>query len=85
MHRPALGQLAEQELFGQRLFDMLLNDSSKRTRAISGLIAFIPEPFLGFRRKFERHAAISQLRLKLQHEFFNHTPDGFRRQRLEGG
>ena len=78
----ALGQLAEQQLFGQRLLDVLLDHAAQRTRAHLVVIALVGQPFGGgVWVSSIVHVAVHQLRLELQDELLDHLQDDLLRQR----
>ena len=84
MHRAALGQLAKEQLFGERLLDMLLNDPAKRTRAHLVIIALLAKPSGGLGRQVDVDIAVNQLRLKLQDELGHHLHDDVAAQGRKG-
>ena len=80
---PALRQLPEQELLGERLFDVLLDDARERTCAEQRVIAFGGEPIACARIELDRDVTVRELLLELQHELIDDPTDCFRRQRCE--
>src|SRR6185437_6590318 len=80
----ALGQLAEQQLLGERLLDVLLDDAGQRTRAEQTIVALLREPFPRTLVELDGDVAIGKLLLELQDELVDDAADGIRRQRGEG-
>ena len=80
----ALGKLAEQHFLGQRLLDLLLNDTRQRPRTHLLVITLDRQPVGGFGRDFDVDLALGQLRLELQNEFLHHLADDVGRQMTEG-
>ena len=73
-------QLAKQQLIGQWLFDVLLDDARQRPGAEFFVVARVSQPARGLFGKLDRHAAIGKLRLQLKHELFHHLHDDLGRQ-----
>src|SRR3546814_1932239 len=78
-----MNALAEQELFGERLPDRLLNEAAHRARPIEPVIAAFSEPCLGVIVQRDVHLTVGKLQFELEDELFNHTGNNFRRQVAE--
>ncbi len=77
-HRAAALELAEQDLVGQRLLDVVLDHARERTGAEGVVIALLAQPARGFRREFEGDVAVGELGFEFEHEFLDHAIDGAR-------
>ncbi len=75
-HRAAILERAEQDLVGQRLLDVVLDDARQRPGAKRIVIALLAQPAGGFRRQVEGDVAVGQLGFQFQHEFLHHLVDG---------
>src|SRR5258708_23767091 len=64
----ALGELAEEQLLGERLLDVLLNDAAQGTRAEQAVVALLGEPFSRRLVELDRDVAVGQLLLELEGE-----------------
>ena len=80
----AAHQLAEQDLVGQRLLDVFLDDPGQGTGAVELVIAVLGQPVGGFFREFNRDMTIRQLGFQLHDELLHHAADDVGRQGLEG-
>src|SRR5207344_1614521 len=67
-HDAAVLQRPEQDLLGERLLDVLLNDARQGPRAELVVIAALGEPLIGLRRELDGDVAVTELRLELEHE-----------------
>ena len=83
LHDAALGELAEQQLLGQRLLDVLLDHPAERARAHLVVVALVGQPLGRLGRQLDLDVAVHQLRLELQHELLDHLQDHLLRQRRE--
>src|SRR6266498_2678051 len=68
-------ELAEQNFVGEGLLDVLLNEARHRPRPHLLVIAMIDQPLGGLFRQLDGDVAVAELRLELQHEFFDHLGD----------
>ena len=80
---PALRQLAEQELVGERLLDLLLDQPRQRPGAVGRIVAVLGEPGPRRRAQPDGDVAVGELLLKLDDEFVDHPLDDRRRERGE--
>src|ERR1700730_1898942 len=79
-HDAALFQRAKQNLLGERLLDVLLDDARQRPGAELVVIAPLGEPRRCLRRQLDGDVAVAELRLELEHEFLHHLGDDLRRE-----
>src|SRR5215211_4931433 len=77
-------ELAEQNLVGEALLDMLLDDPRHRPRAHLLVVAVVHEPFGGFFGELDGDVAVAELRLELQHELLDDLGDHLRAEMREG-
>ena len=84
MHQPALGQFAKQQLFGQWLLDMLLNNPTQGPRAHFVVVTLFAQPVGGSGRQVDMHAPIQKLRFQLHDELFHDRADDTLAQRRKG-
>src|SRR5690242_5276945 len=64
----ALGERAEQQFLGERLFDVLLDDPAERARTEQWVVALLGQPIAGRRIELDHDVAVGQLLLKLQYK-----------------
>ena len=76
-------QTAEENLVGQRLFDLRLDQSRHRPRAKQSVEALFREPSASGLGQFERDVLVGQLFAQFVDEFFYNAVDAFGAQRLE--
>ena len=74
-HMPTLHELAEENLVRQRLLDVLLYDTRKRTRAHLFVVPPPGKPIVGLGREFDCDVAIGQLSLELENELLDNLRD----------
>jgi hypothetical protein len=79
----ALGELAEEQLFRQRLLDVLLDHAAQRAGAHLVVVALVGQPFGGGLGQLDGHVAVHQLGLELQDELLDHLQDDLLGQRRE--
>src|SRR3546814_10838823 len=72
MHLAAVGQLAEQQLFGQRLLDPFLQQARHRTSAIELVVALVGQPGARSLVELDMYVLFCQLQLELEDELVDH-------------
>ena len=77
------GQLAEQQLLGQRPLDVLLDHARHGPRAHLRVVALLRDPAPRGLIDVEHHALGLQLRLHLDQQLVDHALDGRRIERRE--
>ena len=80
----ALGQLAEQDVVGQRLLDVLLDDAGQGPGAVELVEAVLGQPVGRLVAGLDGHVAVGQLGFQLQDELLHDLADDLLGQRLEG-
>src|SRR5262249_6711068 len=70
-HVAAALELAEQDFVGERLLDVLLDQTRHRPRAHLLVIAVLDQPLAGLFRQLDGDVAVAELRLQLEHEFLD--------------
>src|SRR5947208_15228495 len=65
---PALGERTKQQFLGERLFDVLLDDAGQWARTKQRIIALDRQPLAGIVGQLDRHVAVGELLLELQHK-----------------
>ena len=79
----AVFQRTEQNLLGERLFDVLLDHAGKRTGAELVVIAAFGKPSVRLGRQLDGDVAVAELRFELEHELFDHLGDDLWREACE--
>src|SRR5262249_34686960 len=77
-------QAAEENLVGQRLFDLRLDQPRHRAGAVQFFEALVGEPNASGLGQFQRDVLVGQLVAQFVDEFFDHASDAFGAQRPEG-
>ena len=72
----AVGQLAKQKLFGQRLLDLVLQQTPHRTRPVQFVITLFRQPIARIAVKLDVYVLFSQLQFELQDELVDHACNG---------
>jgi hypothetical protein len=82
-HRAAVLEPAEQDLVGQRVAHLGLDDARERPRAVDRVVALLGQPRARLGLERDRHAPLGELRLELQDELLDDRLHHLRRQRVE--
>src|SRR5690348_17472085 len=81
---PTLRQPAEQEFLGERLFDVLLDDTRERASAKQPIVTLLSKPSPGTVVELDHDVAVGELLFELQYEFVDNPSDRLGRERREG-
>ena len=71
----AVRQLAEQQLLGERLLDLVLDQPRHRPRAHQLVVAALGQPGARVRIELDVHVLLGQLQLELEDELVDHPAD----------
>jgi len=79
-----VGEHAEQDQFGKRLLQVLLDDTRHRARAHERVIALLGQPGTGIGIDIQLHVLVVELGLQFDQELVDHIADHRRVQRRTG-
>src|SRR5262249_13134402 len=82
-HGTAVFEPSEEDLVGQDVADLLLDDAGKRARAEDVVVTGLPKPGASGRHQRDRDVAVRKLALELQNELVDDRFHRFRSERLE--
>ena len=77
-------ELTEQQLLGQRLLDLLLDQAAHRARAVQLVVALLGQPRLGRVVQADMNRPVRQLELQLEDELVHHAGHDLGREIAEG-
>ncbi|SBV31309.1 200 kDa antigen p200, putative (fragment) [uncultured Sphingopyxis sp.] len=80
----AVDQLAEEQLLGERLLDLFLDQAAHRTRAIELVIALAGQPFARRIVELDMDVAVGELQFEFEDELVDDARDHLGRQIAEG-